>query len=195
MSFVKHMIRRDRHFRGAISRRGFLARVGAVAAGSLLMPSQEAFSKALTRERRLTLINMNTDEELGIVCCPQQNYDRKTLAQFSHFLRDHRTDEAHPMDPALIDLLYAMTVLTRGRGEYRIISGYRAPETNNLLRKYSHGVAEHSLHMIGKAIDFRTDDLSTRALQTAAIALQQGGVGYYPSADFVHVDTGDIRTW
>lgn len=195
MSFVKHAIRRERHFRGGISRRGFLARVGAVAAGSLLVPSQEAFSKALSKERRLTLINMNTDEELGIVCCPQKNYDRKTLAQFSHFLRDHRTDEAHAMDPALIDLLYAVTVLTRGNGEYRIISGYRAPETNHMLRKASHSVAEHSLHMIGKAIDMRTDDVSTKTLQTAAIALQQGGVGYYPAADFVHMDTGDIRTW
>jgi uncharacterized protein YcbK (DUF882 family) len=172
-----------------------LARVGAVAAGTLLLPSQEAFSKALTKERRLTLYNTNTDEELGIVCSPQKNYDRKTLLQFNQFLRDHRTEESHAMDPALIDLLYAVTVLTRGRGEFKIISGYRAPETNEMLRKYSHGVAEHSLHMVGKAIDMRTDDVSTKTLQLAAIALQQGGVGYYRASDFVHMDTGDIRTW
>ena len=195
MSFVKHAIRREKHFRTGISRRGFLTRVGDAAAGTLLLPSQEAFSKAIAKERRLTLINMNTDEELGIFCSPQKNYDRKTLNQFSHFLRDHRTDESHPMDPALIDLLYAVTVLTRSQGEFRIISGYRAPETNQMLRKQSHGVAEHSLHMIGKAIDLRTDDVNTKTLRMAAIALQQGGVGYYGAADFVHMDTGDIRTW
>lgn len=195
MSLIKHATRPVRHFRGGVSRRGFLARVGAVAAGTLLLPSQEAFSKALTKERRLTLYNTNTDEELGIVCSPQKNYDRKTLLQFNQFLRDHRTEESHAMDPALIDLLYAVTVLTRGRGEFKIISGYRAPETNEMLRKYSHGVAEHSLHMVGKAIDMRTDDVSTKTLQLAAIALQQGGVGYYRASDFVHMDTGDIRTW
>jgi len=115
--------------------------------------------------------------------------------QFNQLLRDHRTDEAHAMDPALLDLLYAVTVLTRGRGEYKIISGYRAPETNYMLRKAGHGVAEHSLHMIGKAIDLRSDDVSTKTLQEAAIALAQGGVGYYRAADFVHFDSGDIRTW
>lgn len=178
-----------------VSRRNFLTRVGIAAAGTLLLPSAEVFAKSLSRERRLTLHNMHTDEELSIVCCPQQNYDRRLLSRFNHFLRDHRTDDVHPMDPALIDLLYAVSVLTRSQGEFKIISGYRTPETNQMLRKMSHGVAEHSLHMEGRAIDLRMDDVSSRTIQKTALALQQGGVGYYRSADFVHLDTGTVRSW
>lgn len=181
--------------RGGISRRTFLARVGMAAAGTLLLPSTEAFAKAITRERRLSLLNMHTDEEFSFVCSPQQQYDRKLLTQFNFFLRDHHTDEVRSMDPALIDLLYAVSVLTRSSGEFKIVSGYRAPETNQMLRKMSHGVAEHSLHIEGKAIDLRSDDLHTSTLRKAAIALAQGGVGYYRAADFVHMDTGAIRTW
>jgi len=181
--------------RPGVSRRTFLARVGAAAAGALLLPSTEAFAKAISRERRLTLYNTHTDEELSFVCCPQQNYDRKLLYRFNYFLRDHHTEQAHFMDPALLDLLYAVSVLTRSRGEYKIISGYRSPETNQMLRKMSHGVAEHSLHMQGKAIDLRADDVSTRTLRTAALALEHGGVGYYRASDFVHMDTGAVRSW
>lgn len=178
-----------------ISRRAFLTRVGVAAAGALLVPSADAFATSLGRQRQITLFNTNTREEWGFICSPQQNYDTDLLADFSHFLRDHRTDEARIMDPALLDLLYAVTVLTGGRGEYNIISGYRTPETNQMLRKTMHGVAEHSLHIQGKAIDLRTPDVGIRTIQQVAMALQQGGVGYYPSADFVHLDTGEIRAW
>lgn len=178
-----------------ISRRTFLTRVGIAAAGTLLLPSAASFANALTKERRLTLHNTNTDEELTVICCPQHHYDRQLLSRFNHFLRDHRTDEVHPMDPALLDLLYAVTVLTRSRGEFKIISGYRAPETNQMLRKLGHGVAEHSLHMQGKAIDLRMEDVSAREIRDAALALQQGGVGYYRASDFVHMDTGAVRAW
>jgi len=195
MSFDQASYANSQPVRVGLSRRAFLTRVGIAAAGTLLLPSTEAFAKSLSRERRLNLHNMNTDEELSIVCCPQENYDRKVLNRFSQFLRDHRTEQVHPMDPALLDLLYAVSVLTRSRGDYQIISGYRAPETNQMLRKISHGVAEHSLHMQGKAIDLRMDDVSTRTLQQAALALQQGGVGYYRAADFVHMDTGQVRSW
>ena len=195
MHFDRSLSYKTRPARVGLSRRAFLTRVGIAAAGTLLLPSTETFARSLSRERRLTLHNLHTDEELSIVCCPQQDYDRKLLSQFSYFLRDHRSDRVHPMDPALIDLLYAVSVLTRSRGEYKIISGYRTPETNHLLRKMSHGVAEHSLHMEGKAIDLRMEDVSTRTIQRTALALQQGGVGYYRAADFVHLDTGAVRSW
>jgi uncharacterized protein YcbK (DUF882 family) len=195
MMFQRSTVHHGHKSRGGISRRTFLTRVGIAAAGSLLLPSTEAYAKAIARDRRLTLLNMHTHEELSVVCCPQQNYDRKLLARFNHFLRDHHTEEVHPMDPALLDLLYAVTVLTRSQGEFKIISGYRAPETNELLRKYSHGVAEHSLHMKGKAIDLRMDDVSSREIRDAVLALEQGGVGYYRAADFVHMDTGAVRSW
>lgn len=181
--------------RGGVSRRGFLARVGVAAVGSMLVPSTEAFAKAISRERRITLYNTHTQEELSFVCCPQQNYDRRLLTRFNYFLRDHHSDEVRNMDPALLDMLYAVSVLTRSRGEFNIISGYRSPETNAMLRKVSHGVAEHSLHIQGKAIDLRTEDVSTRSLRTAALALEQGGVGYYRASDFIHMDTGEVRSW
>jgi uncharacterized protein YcbK (DUF882 family) len=181
--------------RAGISRRSFLARVGVAAAGAMLVPSTTVFAKSLTTERQLTLFNQHTDEALSIVCCPQRQYDQRVLARFNNLLRDHRTDQVYPMDPALLDLLYAVTVLTRSRGEFTVLSGYRTPETNDLLRKSGHGAAEHSLHMQGKAIDLRMADVDTRSTREAALALQQGGVGYYPSSDFVHIDTGTVRSW
>ena len=178
-----------------LSRRGFLTRVGAAAAGALLLPSAEAFARSMSHDRTLVFHNTNTDEELSIVCSPRQHYDRRILQRFNEFLRDHHTDQVHNMDPALIDLLYAISVFTESSGVFKVISGYRSPETNHKLRMMSHAVAEHSLHMQGKAIDFRMDDVGTHTIQRVALALQQGGVGYYPRSDFVHLDTGTIRAW
>jgi uncharacterized protein YcbK (DUF882 family) len=178
-----------------LSRRGFLTRLGLAATSALLVPSAHAFARNLSKDRKLIFHNMNTHEELSIICCPQQHYDRKVLLQFNRFLRDHRTDQVHSMDPGLIDLLYAISIFTESRGVFKVISGYRSPETNQMLRVMSHGVAEHSLHIQGKAIDLRMDDLETRAIQRVALALQQGGVGYYPRSDFVHLDTGRVRSW
>jgi uncharacterized protein YcbK (DUF882 family) len=177
------------------TRRDFLARAGLAAAGALLLPSAEAIAKSFSRERTLSLHNVNTDEDLTIVCCPEQYYDRRLIQRFSHFLRDHRSDEIRVMDPALIDLLYAISAFTGSTGTFKVISGYRSPETNSWLRKISHGVAEHSMHIEGKAVDIRMTDVDTRTIQRVALALQQGGVGYYPRADFVHLDTGKIRSW
>ncbi|HYE36057.1 YcbK family protein [Methylocaldum sp.] len=189
-SHHKHQVSED-----GLSRRAFLTRAGIAAVGALLLPSADAFAKAFSRERKLSFHNVNTDEELTLLCCPQQYYDRRTLYRFSHFLRDHRTDSVHTMDPALLDLLYAVSVFTGSRGTFQVISGYRSPETNRMLRKISHGVAEHSMHMEGKAIDIRMSDTNTRTIQKAALALQQGGVGYYRRSDFVHLDTGKVRSW
>ncbi|MGZ8218088.1 YcbK family protein [Methylomagnum sp.] len=178
-----------------ISRRSFLARAGLAAVGTLLLPSAEAIGKTFSRERTLSLHNVNTDEELNIVCCPEQYYDRGMIQRFNTFLRDHHADEVRAMDPALIDLLYAISAFTGSTGTIKIISGYRSPETNSWLRKMSHGVAEHSMHIEGKAIDIRMSDVSVHTIRQVALALQQGGVGYYPRRDFVHIDTGSIRSW
>jgi uncharacterized protein YcbK (DUF882 family) len=132
---------------------------------------------------------------MTIVCCPDQQYDRQLIQRFSHFLRDHHSDEIRVMDPALIDLLYAVSAFTGSTGTINIISGYRSQETNSWLRKVGHGVAEHSMHIEGKAVDIRMTDVDTRTIHQVALALQQGGVGYYRRADFVHLDTGKIRSW
>ena len=170
-------------------------RTGAAAAGALLVPSAEAFTRSLSRERLLNFFNPNTDEELTIACCIDSQYDARVMRRFSEFMRDHHTNKVHPIDPALLDLLFAVSVLTRSNGTFQVISGYRAPETNHMLRRRSHRVAEHSLHVQGRAIDIRMSDASVRTVRKVGLALQRGGVGYYPAANFVHLDTGDVRAW
>lgn len=178
-----------------LSRRDFLTRLGAAATGMLLFPKANALVRPFDAERVLHLHNLHTDEEMTLVCRPEKYYDHRILRQFSYLLRDHHTDIVYPMDPRLIDILYAISVLTGSRGTFQIISGYRSPETNHMLRKLSYGVAEHSLHMEGKAIDLRMSDVSTRTIRKVALALRYGGVGYYRRANFVHLDTGRIRSW
>jgi uncharacterized protein YcbK (DUF882 family) len=178
-----------------ITRRSFLTKAGLAAAGAALIPSANAVANIFSRERQLALRNVHTNEELTIVCRPDQFYDRRVIQQFNHFLRDHHSDEVRSMDPALIDLLYAVSAFTGSSGTFNILSGYRSQETNSWLRKFNHGVAEHSMHIEGKAVDIRITDIDTRTLHRVALALQQGGVGYYPRSDFVHLDTGTIRSW
>ena len=181
--------------RAGISRRSFLMRAGAAAAGALLVPSAEAFTRNLSRERLLNFYNPNTEEDLTIACCIDAEYDARIIRRFSYFMRDHHSNKVHYIDPALLDLLFAVSVLTRSHGTFQVISGYRAPETNRMLRRVSRRVAEHSLHMEGKAIDIRMSDTDTRTLRKVGLSLQRGGVGYYPSANFVHLDTGNVRSW
>lgn len=180
---------------GLISRRAFLTRSTMAAAGALLIPSTKSFGSILSQERILSFHNVHTDEELTIRCCPDQDYDRETRLRFSSLLRDHHADEVREMDPGLIDIFFALSAFTGSAGAFKILSGYRSPETNSWLRRSSHGVAEHSMHIEGKAVDIRMDDMSTRAIRDAGRALAMGGVGYYPSSNFVHLDTGRIRSW
>lgn len=115
--------------------------------------------------------------------------------ELNTFLRDFRTEEIHPIDPKLLDTLYAIRNLSGSRGDIEIISGYRSSGTNKQLRNRSQGVARKSLHMEGQALDIRLADLDTRKLRDVALSLQHGGVGYYPKSDFVHIDTGRVRFW
>ena len=178
-----------------LTRRGFLKRASAAAVGCLLIPSiSEAYS-ALGKERTLHFLNMNTDEDLVIRCCPEKDYDRETKVRFSNLMRDHHADETREMDPSLIDIFFALSALTGSQGTFKVLSGYRSPETNSWLRRFNHGVAENSMHIEGRAVDIRMDELSTHSIHQAALALSMGGVGYYPRNDFVHIDTGNIRAW
>lgn len=111
------------------------------------------------------------------------------------FLRDYRTGDVHPIDFRLMDILQSIQRETGSKGIYEVISGYRSPKTNALLRDRSYGVAKNSLHLKGQAIDVRLTDLSTRELRDVAVSLKAGGVGYYAKSDFVHIDTGKIRAW
>jgi uncharacterized protein YcbK (DUF882 family) len=110
-------------------------------------------------------------------------------------LRDFRTDDIHPIDTALLDQLFDLKQTLGLNKPFHIISGYRSPFTNAQLHKHSHGVAKHSFHMQGRAIDIRVEGVSSKRIRNAALNMAQGGVGYYPRNNFVHLDSGRFRTW
>jgi uncharacterized protein YcbK (DUF882 family) len=113
----------------------------------------------------------------------------------NEFLRDFRTSEVHEIDPRLLDLLHKLAHSVGASEPFHVISGYRSPRTNSALRAHSSGVAKYSLHMEGKAIDIRLPGTRLTQVRDSARALAIGGVGYYPGSNFVHVDTGRVRTW
>jgi uncharacterized protein YcbK (DUF882 family) len=110
-------------------------------------------------------------------------------------LRDHRTGQVHPIAPSLLDLVADLRDRTGVSGPVQVISGYRSPQTNAGLQKAGSGVATRSLHMDGKALDIRIPGLELTRLRDAALAMQRGGVGFYPESNFVHVDIGRVRRW
>jgi uncharacterized protein YcbK (DUF882 family) len=155
-------------------------------------------SIATPRQYHLRLHHLHTGESIDIVYRIGDTYIPEALDRLNHFLRDHRTQDVSHYDPREFDVLHAlMTSLGRPNGVIDIVCGYRTPWSNNLLRRgsASSGVAEHSQHMLAKAIDIRVPGVSTVALRNAALALHAGGVGFYPVSQFVHVDVGPVRTW
>jgi uncharacterized protein YcbK (DUF882 family) len=150
------------------------------------------------REYRLRFYHTHTGERLDIVYRRGDAYVPEALDTLDHFLRDHRTGEVRHFDPRLFDLLHELTAsLNDARGEINVICGYRTPWSNEFLRtRSSHtGVAPHSLHMQAEAIDIRLPGIPTSTVRDAALRLHHGGVGYYRSSDFVHVDVGRVRRW
>jgi uncharacterized protein YcbK (DUF882 family) len=147
-------------------------------------------------ERVLSLHHLHTDERISVTYRVGDAYQRGALAKLNHFLRDHRTGDTIAMDPQLFDLLYDVKVsLGDPHATYEIISAYRSPRTNAMLRRAGRGVARNSLHLKGQAIDVRFPDYPTRRIRDAALKVGRGGVGYYRKSDFVHVDTGQVRRW
>jgi uncharacterized protein YcbK (DUF882 family) len=140
-------------------------------------------------------VHTHTGERLNTVYFRDGEYDAAALLKVSHTLRDFRTEEVHPIDPALLDVLFDLRMRTGHTEPYQIISAYRSPETNDVLRSKSSGVAEHSLHLQGQAIDIRVAGVATKKLRDLALAMHRGGVGYYRKSDFLHVDTGRVRSW
>ncbi len=174
-----------------VSRRQVL-RCSTLVAAALAAPA--AFARSL-EQRSLTLIHTHTGERLVAPYVQGGCYDSACLSRVNHFLRDFRTQEVHAIDPALLDVLFALQALADRDAAFEVISGYRSPATNRQLQRKSQGVATRSLHMEGKAIDIRLSGYSTARLRDHARSLQRGGVGYYATSDFVHVDTGRVRAW
>jgi len=148
------------------------------------------------QELRLFLFDLHTDERIDIVYRRGDTYLADAVERLDHFLRDHRTGEVIALDPRLFDLLNDLTAAVGKPGaEIDIVCGYRTPSTNEFLRNTGHEVAKHSQHIEGKAIDIRIPGVSTARLRDAALGLHRGGVGYYPTSQFVHVDVGPVRRW
>ena len=145
--------------------------------------------------RSLELKNLNTGEVLKVTFDREAGPDAATLAKLQHFLRDYRVNEEHTIDPALYGLLLDLAEATGHEARYELISGYRSPRTNAKLHSEGHAVAEHSQHMEGRAMDVRLIGCELTVLRDAALKAARGGVGFYPSSNFVHVDTGRVRAW
>jgi uncharacterized protein YcbK (DUF882 family) len=149
-----------------------------------------------TEPYRLRLHNLHTLEDIDIVYRIGDNYQPEAVARLNYFLRDHNTQDVISYDPREFDLLHdILRRLGRPGATIDIVCGYRTQETNEILRASSNGVAEHSQHILGHAIDIRIPGSTTPRIRNAALSLNEGGVGYYPTSHFVHVDVGAIRTW
>jgi len=149
-----------------------------------------------TQPYRLRLHNVHTLEDIDIVYRIGDTYQPEAVARLNYFLRDHYTNDVITYDPREFDLLHDILIrLGRPSATIDVVCGYRTQETNEMLRASSRGVAEHSQHILGHAIDIQIPGSSTAHIRNAALSLNEGGVGYYPTSHFVHVDVGAIRTW
>lgn len=175
----------------ALSRRRFLAVSAATAAAVSAGPALAKVGKS----RSLKMRNLHTGERLNTSFWADGDYQGSGLKQFNRLLRDHRANESTRMDPKLYDIVYKLKEKLNFKGEVEIISGYRSPKTNAKLRAAGRGVARRSYHTRGMALDIRMPGVPLAKLRQAAINLKAGGVGYYRKSNFVHVDTGPVRSW
>jgi uncharacterized protein YcbK (DUF882 family) len=177
-------------------RRIFLRNSAKLMVGGMLLPFAQKALAGLPNARSLAFRHTHTGERISLVYAVEDRYVPDALTTLNHFLRDHYSGEIGSIDPQLFDLLHRLQ-LTLGCDEpFHVISGYRCPATNqNLKTTRGGGVAKHSLHMDGKAIDIRLPGVPLADLHDAALELRLGGVGYYQRDQFVHVDTGRVRHW
>lgn len=169
--------------------------LGGAALGIALLPKQAMASLSTSRPRVLTLNNLHTGETLKTQFFNGKSYDKDELSRLNHFFRDFRANKIKSIDPRLFDQLYRLQAMLDTRKPVQLISGYRSLATNNSLREHSRGVAKHSYHTLGQAMDFHIEGISLSNVRKAALSMRTGGVGYYPSSNFVHIDTGPARHW
>jgi len=182
-----------------MNRRSFLALGAKAAVGLYLAQAAPAWanipSSLSKKTRTLAFYHTHTHERLNITYAKSGEYDQEALAKINTYLRDFRTSEVYPIDPGILDILWTIQKKMCCNSTYEVISGYRSPKTNQKLRKKSNGVAKRSLHMKGQAIDVRITGEKTKTVRDCAISLKSGGVGYYAKSNFVHIDTGRVRSW
>jgi uncharacterized protein YcbK (DUF882 family) len=176
-----------------LGRRRFL--VGSLSAATVLSGAGRKAAAATVAAHELSFYHIHTAEKLTVTYREHGELIPGALAEVNRYLRDFRTEQVHDIDVGLLDALHSLYTTFDERGNFEVISGYRSPRTNAALRHSTTGVAENSLHIQGRAIDVRLTSAKTAALRDAALALKSGGVGYYPESNFVHVDTGKVRSW
>lgn len=176
--------------RGRFLDRRRLLSLGVAAAAACCAPVALAAAP-----RSLAFRHLHTGEELSITYFRDGRYDEIALAAINHLMRDFRTGDVFPIQRALLDQLATVHRAIGSDAPFQIISAYRSPATNDMLHRTSSGVASRSLHMDGMAIDVRLADTRTRHLRDVAAKLRLGGVGYYASSNFVHLDIGRPRQW
>jgi uncharacterized protein YcbK (DUF882 family) len=179
------------HMSNFTRRRVLIGGIAAFAANLVRPIPAQAFAGT----RSLAFENLHTGEKLDVEYWTRDGYVPDALGAVNRILRDFRTGDVHPIEPALLDLLNSLRLNLDTASPIQIISGYRSPATNAKLHEGSAGVATNSLHMRGMAIDIRIAGRALPTVRAAAFALRAGGVGYYPRSDFVHVDIGRVRTW
>jgi uncharacterized protein YcbK (DUF882 family) len=174
-------------------RRRFIGLAGASCVLGLSL--EQSARAAAAGARRLSFYSLHTEESLSTVYRQDGRLVPAALAEIDWQLRDFRTGDVHAIDPDLLDLLHALGRAVAFDGPVHVISGYRSPKTNAMLAAQSGGVAKNSYHVRGMAIDIRLPGRALREVRQAALELGRGGVGFYPKSDFVHVDTGPVRSW
>lgn len=159
-----------------------------------LLPAKTAQASSYGAQR-VSFRQQHTGETFNGVYRVGDRYLPEAFERMNYVLRDFRTREVFPMDPRVIDIISIIQAKSGSSQPLEILSGYRSPKTNAMLRRASTGVAKNSFHMYGQALDIRMPGQSTRNIRNIARSLRAGGVGYYPKSNFVHVDTGTIRSW
>lgn len=159
---------------------------------TLLLPVKHALGMD---EKRLSFYHTHTGKKLDVTFSRGGKFIDSALDEVNDFLSDFRTGDATAIDPELLNLIYDIRESLGSEGRFEVISAYRSPKTNDMLRSRSGGVAKNSQHLLGKAIDIRLDDVDLPKLRDAALAQKRGGVGYYAKSNFVHIDTGRVRRW
>lgn len=178
-------------------RRSFL-KSSVVIASALSVPGlarAAQTAQAAPGERTLRLYNTHTGESVKRVFWAEGQFLPEALTDINKLLRDHRNNQIAPIDPALLVLLDRVSAQFGDQQVLHVISGYRSPESNKKLAAASGGVARHSMHLEGKAIDIRMPGRDLAKVHKAALGAKGGGVGYYPDSQFVHLDTGRLRHW
>jgi len=179
-----------------ISRRGLLGAFAATAAiAAPTYPAAAGFLRGAGDIRRVRMHNGRTGESMDAIYWIEGDYIKDVVAEINYFMRDWRRDEVHHIDLRTIDIMAAAHNLLDVSEPYMLLSGYRSPATNAMLRSRSSGVAKNSLHLKGQAADLRLSSRSVNQMARAAAACRAGGVGKYHGSNFVHMDCGAVRTW